>query len=639
MNEEKPHVIVGTAGHIDHGKSSLVKALTGIDPDTLPEEKERGMTIELGFVFLDLPDFEKQIVFIDVPGHEKFVKTMVAGASNVDAVLFIIAADEGISVQTREHFDILRLLSVREGIIALTKADLVDAARIEELSREVRGFVEGTFLERAPIIPVSSVTKAGLGDIKAALQAAGRRVPKREDCGYFRMPVDRVFVMHGFGTVVAGTVLSGEVKIGDKIEVLPENLETRVRGIQVHKAKREASGLGRRTAVNLQDLDKDALRRGQCLVSPGFIVPATRIDARLTLLQNAPKELKTRDRIRFHIGTDEAIARVVLLEKEKLAPGGTMLAQFVLESPVAALYQDRFIIRTFSPVNTIGGGEVLDTAPVRHKRFDETALAGIRKFEGMLDDAVLQTAVKAGALPLSAIEISRILGKLPARIEESIERLVAVGGLKKIAEAKGDRYLTAAKFGELTEKAFAAAKKFFTANPQKPAMPPADFQSHLPRELGEAAVKLVLEELVARKSLVRVESGIALPGHQAKFADQDQILADKVEAVFRRAWFEPPLEDDVFRDLRLPLNQFRKIMGALAQQGKLVRLDPKVTMHRDAYEKARTAVLQYLALRKSITIAETKDIMKVSRKFACAVLEYLDKAQVTRRSGDAHVLK
>ncbi|MCX6564016.1 MAG: selenocysteine-specific translation elongation factor [Candidatus Aminicenantes bacterium] len=283
---EKEHLIVGTAGHIDHGKSSLVKALTGIDPDTLPEEKERGLTIELGFVFMDVPEYEKQIVFIDVPGHEKFVRTMVAGASSIDVVLFIIAADEGISVQTREHFDILQLLRVKEGIIALTKSDLVDADQLEKLGGEVGAFVQGTFLEGAPVIPVSSLTGSGLAEIKAALMAAGRCVCRREDCGYFRLPVDRVFVMHGFGTVIAGTVLSGGIKTGDRIEILPERIETKVRGVQVHKEKRDASGLGKRTALNLHDVDKTLLRRGQCAVAPGLITPATRLDARLHLLNS-----------------------------------------------------------------------------------------------------------------------------------------------------------------------------------------------------------------------------------------------------------------------------------------------------------------------------------------------------------------
>jgi len=507
------------------------------------------------------------------------------------------------------------------------------------LSRDVRHFVKGTFLESAPILPVSAQKGDGLPALVAALRAIGSRVKPREDCGYFRMPLDRVFIRQGFGTVVAGTVLSGQVKIGDTVEVLPEMLSTRIRGVQVHKAKREASRLGQRTAVNLQDLDKDVLRRGQCLAMPGFLHPATRIDARLNLLPDAPKELKTRDRVRFHIGTDEVIARVVLLEREKLAPGGSILAQFVLESPTAALYQDRFIIRTFSPVNTIGGGEVLDTAPARHKRFDEAALAGIRRFEGTLDEAVYQYAVNAGARPVSAAEISLRLGKPLGRIQEAANRMAAAGGFRKIAEAKSDRFLTAETFTRLTAKAAEAVTKFFAANPQKPAMTTAEFQAALPTETGDAAARTVAEELIRANRIIRVESGISIPGHQAKFADREQALADKVEAVFRRAGFEPPLEEDVCRTLNLPLSAFRKIMGALSQQGKLVRLDPKVTMHREAFEKARTSVLQYLGLRKSISIAEAKDILKVSRKYACALLEYLDKTQVTRRDGDAHRLK
>ncbi|HBL25198.1 MAG TPA: selenocysteine-specific translation elongation factor [Deltaproteobacteria bacterium] len=633
------HLIVGTAGHIDHGKSALVKALTGTDPDTLPEEKERGMTIELGFVFLDQPDYEKQIVFIDVPGHEKFVKTMVAGASNVDAVLFVIASDEGISVQTREHFDILRLLSVREGIIALSKSDLVDDERLAILSAEVRAFVAGTFLESAPILPVSAHTGAGLPALVDALRAAGRRVDRRDDCGYFRMPVDRVFIKQGFGTVIAGTVLSGEVKVGDRIEILPEGIETRIRGVQVHKSKQEASGLGRRTALNVHDVEKSALRRGQCAARPGFLKPTQRLDARLSLLQNADIELKTRDRVRFHVGTDETIARVVLLEKEKLLPGESMLAQFVLEAPTTALYGDRFIIRTFSPLNTIGGGEVLDVSPPRHKRFDETALASIRKREGSLADAVDHTFRKDPAKALTIEEVSLILGKTPALIRTAVDGLIAAGRLIRVKGDKDERFLPADAYAALQNKALASIKKFLADNPHKPFMPSADLASTLGRETGDAVLRRILEALASAQAITRLEGGLSLPGHQAQLVDKDQDLARRVEAIFKRAGFEPPLEDDVIKELCLPLNQFRKIMGTLAQQGRLVRIDPKVTMHREALDRARTAVLQFLKLRRSITISEAKDVLKVSRKYACAVLEYLDRTQATRRSGDAHVPK
>lgn len=636
---EMKHVIVGTAGHIDHGKSALVKALTGTDPDTLPEEKERGMTIELGFVFLDQPDYDKQIVFIDVPGHEKFVKTMVAGASNVDAVLFVIAADEGISVQTREHFDILRLLSAREGIIALTKSDLVDEDRLAALTAEVRGFVSGTFLETAPILPVSAHTGAGLPALLSALREAGSRVDRRDECGYFRMPVDRVFIKQGFGTVIAGTVLSGEIKVGDRIEILPEGIATRVRGVQVHKSKQEASGLGKRTALNIHDVAKDALRRGQCAARPGFLKPTQRLDARLRLLQNSGLELKTRDRVRFHVGTDETIARVVLLEREKLLPGESMLAQFVLEAPTTALYGDRFIIRTFSPLNTIGGGEVLDVSPPRHRRFDESALASIRMREGSLAEAVDHSFRKDPAKPLTTEDVSLILGRNPALIRSAVEELMAEGRLALIKGEKEERFLPADAYAALKDKALAAIKKYLADNPHKPGMPSADLASTLGRETGDAALRQALDALAGSQVITRLDSGLALPGHQAQLIDKDQDLARRVEAIFQRAGFEPPLEDDVVKELRLPLNQFRKIMGTLAQQGLLVRIDPKVTMHREALDKAKTAVLQFLKLRRSITISEAKDVLKVSRKYACAVLEYLDRTQVTRRAGDAHLMR
>jgi selenocysteine-specific elongation factor len=503
---------------------------------------------------------------------------------------------------------------VGEGIIALTKSDLVDADRLERVRAEVGAFIHGTFLESAPVIPVSSVTGAGLDDIKAALMAAGRRVRKRDDCGYFRLPVDRVFVIHGFGTVIAGTVLSGEIKTGDRIEILPERIEAKVRGIQVHKAKRDISGLGKRTALNLHDIDKELLRRGQCAVMPGLIAPATRIDVRLRLLKQAPKELKMRDRIRLHIGTDEVIARVILLEKDKLLPGESMLAQFVLESPTAAFYKDRFIIRTFSPLNTIGGGEVLDIAPPRHKRFDAAALAGIRRFEGALEDAVEQFFMKTPDKSRTAEGAAVGLWTDRRAVRDVIQKLLNAGRLKKILSERDERYFAAEMWPALLEKIQAAVKKYFAANPHRPFMPLADLLSRLVRDADEPMFKAAVEELAVNGAVIRKEGALTLPGFEARLQAKDQELADRVEAIFRKAGYEPPLEEDVCRELRLPLNQFRKILGTLIQQGRLVRLDPKVTYHRDAFEKAKASVLEYLRLRRTITISETKDILRVSRK-------------------------
>jgi selenocysteine-specific elongation factor len=635
---EKQHVIIGTAGHIDHGKSSLVKALTGTDPDSLPEEKARGLTIELGFVFLDIPDYEKQIVFIDVPGHEKLVKTMVAGASHINAALLVIAADEGVAVQTREHFDILCLLGIKRGLIALTKSDLVDRARLEEAEREVRDFVRGTFLESALVIPVSAVTREGLDQLKGALMDIGRLVELPEDSGFFRLPIDRVFTVHGFGTVIAGTVLSGEVKAGDRIEIFPDRIIAKVRGVQVHKEKRETSGIGNRTALNLQDIDKGLLRRGQSAAAPGSLSPSLRMDARLRLLPSA-KEVKTRDRLRLHIGTDELIARVAILEAEKILPGESALVQFVLESPAVALPGDRFIVRTFSPVSTVGGGEILDPTPERHKRFDAAAIEGIRRFEGSLECRVEQLFRKSPHRTLTPDEAAILLGKRAQVIRDGVGRLVESGKLVRIPAEKDERFLPAYARAALKGKTIAVLKKYFSVNPHRSSMPIADLKSQLEREADEPSVRSVIDELVAQKAVVPVDSGLALPGHEARLRPREQERADQVEAIYRKAGFEPPLEEEVVKQMRLPLNDFRKVLGILLKEGRLVRLDPRIIYHRESFERAKSLLVDSLRLRREITIAEAKDVLRVSRKFACAVLEYLDKIQVTRRQGDVHVLR
>ena len=401
MPVEKDHAIIGTAGHIDHGKTALVKALTGLDVDTLAEEKRRGITIELGFAFMDAPGFEKEIIFIDVPGHEKLIKTMVAGASNIDAVLFVIAADEGINVQTIEHFDILRLLEIENGVIALTKADLVDDERIRAVTSEIRELTQGSFLADAPIIPVSSLTGEGVEEVRAALIEAARKVAVRRDSGVFRMPIDRAFAMQGFGAVIAGTILSGRARIGDKLEILPDGLMTRVRGIQVHAKSVEESHIGIRTAINLQNVKKEQLRRGQCAAAPGSVTATTRLDALLHLLQSYGEDLKNRTRIRFHVGADEVIGRLILLESDKLAPGQCAAAQFVLESPTVAVPRDRYVIRTFSSMKTIGGGTILDSNPAPHKRLDSSTVESINKLKGGIEDVVEQAFVKSGAAGLT----------------------------------------------------------------------------------------------------------------------------------------------------------------------------------------------------------------------------------------------
>jgi selenocysteine-specific elongation factor len=632
------HVIVGTAGHIDHGKSALVRALTGTDPDTLPEEKARGMTIELGFVFLDDPAYAKQIVFIDVPGHEKFVKTMAAGASNIDAALFVIAADEGISVQTREHFDILKLLGVKLGAVALTKSDLVDAARIAELTATVRGFVHGSFLAEAPILPVSAVTGAGLAEVKATLQELGLRVAPRQDSGVFRMPIDRVFTMHGFGTVVAGTILGGTVKAGDRIEIYPEGLKTRVRGLQVHKSKADFSGIGKRTALNLQDIRKEDLRRGQVAAAEGSLVPTARLDAHLDVLDSAGRDIKHRERVRLHIGTDEVMARLAILGGQTVAPGASSPVQLILERPTVALPGDRFVIRSFSPLVTIGGGHVLDASPGKHKRFSGKVLDGLGKLGGTARDAVGQMFIQSGGTPQGVHEIALKLGRGEPEVAAIVAELAADGSLVIVAREKPESYLHNTVYAQLSEGLVAGVKAYFDANPFRPTMPFSDVRAEFLEESDASTLKLVLDELIGKSVLFRKEAEIGLVGREAKANPVADELQARVEGAFLSARFSAPLEEEVRIRFEMHPSSFKKILDGLIRDGRLVRLAPKVTYHRETLKAARAAALGLIERRGSVTIAELRDRLNLSRKYAQAILEYFDKTGLTKRVEDRHVL-
>jgi len=631
------HVIIGTAGHIDHGKSALVRALTGRDPDTLPEEKARGMTIELGFVFLDDPAYPKQLVFIDVPGHEKFVKTMAAGASNIDAALLVIAADEGVAVQTREHFDILRLLDVKLGIIALSKCDLVDEARLAELTASVRAFVRGSFLADAPILPVSALTGSGVAGIKSALQAIGRRVGPRPDSGVFRMPVDRVFTMHGFGTVVAGTILSGAVAAGDRVEIYPEGLKTRVRGVQVHGTKADRSSTGRRTALNLQDVPKEDLRRGQVAAAEGSLGPTARLDVRLDVLPDAPREIKHRERVRLHVGTDEVMARLAVIGGQTVAPGASAAVQLVLERPTVALPGDRFVIRSFSPIVTIGGGRILDAAPEKHKRFSGRVLEGLEKLGGTAREAVEQMFVQAGGAPGSVPAIARKLGRGEPEVAAAVSALLADGRLVLLPGEKPERYLHRSAYEGLTDGLIASVRAYFERNPYRPAMPYSDLRAEFLKTGDAETLKLSLDSLVAAEALLRKDAGIALAGREAKADPAEAALRARIEGAFLAARFAAPLEDEVRTRLGLNPSVFNPVFNGLLRSGELVRLAPKVVYHRETVEAARAAVAGLIERHGAVTIAELRDRLELSRKYAQAILEYFDKTGYTRRVGDRHV--
>ncbi len=641
---EPRQVIIGTAGHIDHGKTALVKALTGIDADTLPEEKRRGITIELGFVFMETPGFDRQIVFIDVPGHEKLVRTMVAGASNIDAALLVIAADDGISPQTVEHLDILQLLGIETGIVALTKKDLVDQERIRELTNEIRNFVEGTFLADAPVIPVSSLTGDGVDQVKTALFSVAEKVRERPDSGVFRMPVDRVFTMPGFGIVVAGTILSGRLEVGEKVEIFPDGLVAKVRGIQIHNQSARESCIGRRTAINLQDVKKEQLRRGQCAGAPGSLTPTTRLDARLFLLKSAESELKNRSRLRLHIGTDEVICRVVLLDREKLLPGETGLAQFVLESPTVALPKDRFIVRTFSPLRTIGGGQVLDAAPSKHKRFDDEAVGGLEQLEGSLEYAVEQMFLKGGFAPRSAGEVATSLGEREDEVSKAIGYLRDAGNLLRIGAATpgavpAERHIHAKYYVELTAKLLDAIEAYLAKHPYRLLMPLADLQSQFTKITDRQTFEATIQGLSREEKIYKKGAKIGLVGYEIKLKPVEQQLAHRIEEAFKEAGLAPPLEEDVRKAIGVSHDTFGNLMTCLIEQERLVRISEKVTYHAEHLQTVHKFVAEHLRANQSITVGELRDRLGISRKYALALLEHFDNIGFTRREGDKHVVR
>jgi selenocysteine-specific elongation factor len=530
----KGHSIIGTAGHIDHGKTALVKALTGIDVDTLAEEKRRGITIELGFAFMDSPGLDREVIFIDVPGHEKLIKTMVAGASNIDAALLVIAADEGINVQTIEHFEILQLFAIETGVIALTKSDLVDQERISRVSDEIRNMTAGTFLENAPVIPVSSITGEGIAELKCAIIESAKKIRTRSDNGVFRMPVDRVFTMQGFGAVIAGTILSGEVKVGDKLEILPEGLSARVRSIQVHAKSVQSSGIGTRTAINLQDVKKEQMYRGQCAVAPGSVSTTTRIDAQLQILRSFGEEVKNRTRVRFHVGTAEVMARAVLLNADKLAPGDSALVQFVLEEPTVILPKDRFVIRAFSSMQTMGGGVVLDATPEAHKRYDSEVLSALEKRQGRINDVIEQVFINSGNFSLSPSEVAANIGESEAEVLSAIDELQKSGRLVKIfprngssdlRDPKREKYLCALNYEQFEAQFIGIIREFYARNPYRKYMPSTDLRPRFLKLSDKSIYEAILTNLCKEGQLQTRASMITLAERKIEWKPGEKELA------------------------------------------------------------------------------------------------------------------
>ena len=640
------HVVVGTAGHIDHGKTSLVKALTGIDTDRLPEEKARGITIDLGFAFLQEPG-GLTIEIVDVPGHERFVKNMLAGVGGIDLAVLVIAADEGVMPQTREHLAICSLLHIPHGLVALTKTDLVDAEWLELVREDVATLTRGTFLEGAPIVGVSARTGQGIDDLRAALRALAATVAPRGQDRLARLPVDRVFTVKGFGTVVTGTLTAGHLAVDDRVEIFPRALQTKVRGLQTHSQTVTEAFAGQRTAVNLQSIERAAIDRGNVVGHAGTLVSSVMVDGTLELLKDAPRPVKSRDRVRFHTGTSEIMARVLLLEGEDLEPGHTAFARFRLEAPLVAVPGDRFVVRSYSPVVTIGGGTLLDVDPPRFKRktsalVDHLTLLQRGSPVEIVEEHVrhagaagLRTAALSGRVPLGPAELRTVLGDLAAN-----GRLVAV-----------DRewFVHPDSYARLREQSLAALEQFHRAHPLKPGMSREELRGRAgasgrgSERRGVAPDERVFAHLLATldaEGLARTERDkVRLARHEVRLSAEQQRIVDQIEAAFRGAGAAPPSPEEALARVGVAGDEEHELFAVLVDGKKLLRVKESLFFHAEALATIEDKVVAFLREKKEIGPGDIKDLLGISRKYAIPLLEYLDGRRVTARQGERRVLR
>ena len=616
--------VLGTAGHVDHGKSVLVRALTGIDPDRLPEERVRGMTIDLGFAWLKLPG-GREVGIVDVPGHERFIKNMLAGVGGIDLALLIIAADEGVMPQTREHLNILDLLHVGLGVAVITKKDLVDTDWLELVKSDVEEALKGTVLEKAPIVSVSAITGDGIAELKAAIDRTLDDAPPKRNIGRPRLPIDRIFTISGFGTVVTGTLIDGELALGMEVEVVPGGLKARVRGLQTHKQKIDRAEPGNRVAANLSGVATDQLNRGQVVTSPGWLQPTMALDVKLRLLQAAARPLPHNAEVSFHTGAAESVAKVRLLDKKELAPGDTGWAQLLLVEPVAVVRGDLFIVR--STTDTVGGGEVIDPRARRHRRFQAATLESLAAREkGAPQEVMLNTLEAKGPLDLQGLTLQSNLP--PIEVKKLVEMLVR----QDRALMLGDKTSTALFFSVGGWARFAAravdmAGAYYEQFPLRAGMPKEALRTRLkmvPQSFAHALQRLLAEGVFVEDGL-----SVRLPGRESQLTRAQQEAVERYVESLAANPFSPPsdLEPDA------------ELLNLLVERRQVVKVSDNVVFSTAAFDEMVGRIGEHIRSQGKIGLVEVKDMFNTSRKYAVALMEYLDRQGITQRVGDERVLK
>ena len=607
--------VVGTAGHIDHGKSTLITALTGIDPDRLAEEKRRGMTIDLGFAHMTLPS-GREIGIVDVPGHARFMRNMLAGAHGLDAVVLVVAADEGVMPQTREHLDIIDLLDVRRGLVALTKTDLVDEDWLALVTEEVRATINGTSLDGSKVIPVSAVTGAGLAQLTAALDALLEKSSLREDSGRPRLPIDRVFTMSGFGTVVTGTLVDGSLSVGEEMEVVPGGRLVRIRGLQRHNQKVQSVGPSNRVAANLSGIEKSELSRGDVLARRGALHGVRRIDATLRALASAAQPVRHGAELLLHTAAVEVACRTIVLDADEIAPGGSGWVQLYLERPIAAAAGDRFVLRAPSPAMTIAGGTFLDVAPRKHARHDS---------------AVRESLARRAAGDV----LQQELRKYPrgVTVQALLKATVAADADVATLDARrlGDWIFSHEAWRSITAHASEELTAYHGAHPLRSGMAREELRSRL--GVSPPSFAAVIEGLVQDGRVVERNGSLASPGHEVQL-DEAGPQADLLRVLGAKPFTPPSLQEAMQQS-----GASEELVRALAERGDIVRVSDDVAFIKSAFDSAVAMVKEIVGINGSVTVAQLRDRMGASRRPVLALLEYLDAQRVTRRVGDARLLR
>lgn len=628
------HLIIGTAGHIDHGKTTLIHALTGRNTDRLKEEQKRGISIELGFTYFDLPD-QRRAGIIDVPGHEKFIRHMLAGVGGMDLVMLVVAADEGVMPQTKEHLDILSLLDLKQGVIVITKSSLVDTDWLELIKEDIREATSETFLESSPMVAVDSITGNGIPDLLEVLTQAYDQIETRDQTAPCRIPIDRVFTITGFGTVVTGTLLEGTVKVEEMLEVFPEEMAARVRNIQVHGNTVNEAYAGQRVAINLSGLKKDEFGRGSFLAQPGSMMDTMMVDCRIKMLKNANRALKQRDRVRLYHGTSEILARVVILEKEQVEPGENALVQFRLEEKAAFRKEDKLIVRFYSPMITLGGALVIDPNPEKHKALRQDVIDELQAKETGGPEVHLEQQIMRFSKDLpDAGTLCKHTGYSPEQLDGLLQQLKDMGNIYAIGSMA---YVHQEYYREKVESIVDKLSRYHKDNPLRKGMAKEELKS---RVFGDARSKVIerwLEQLETEGVIMADGKLVALNGFQIKISPTQQKIMDTIESLFTADYYAPPRLEEVAGMIKTDEKVVRQVMELMLGLS-LVRINQEMVFHQTAISSARDVIMKHIEAHGEISLADFRDQLQTSRKYAVALLEYFDQEKLTKRRGDSRVL-